>query len=169
VATVREWADAYLAQARADLRSAEALVRGGVVPSTFAMLLQMIFEKLAKAALLRSGAVTVAWAQSTHAAASRMVQVMRLQRGLIASLGGPWPWTRVLSVVDALEKAHPAIAARTQAPQLEYPWETPAGAIQWPARDLTIANSLGSPLSRLGNEVLRFALLLDRHFNQIFP
>ena len=169
MATVREWADAYLAQARADLEGASSL--SGAAPSVFAMLLQMAFEKLAKAALLRSGAVTVAWAQGTHAAASRMVMVMLRERGRIAPLGGPHAWQHVLSVVGTLENSQPQVAARLApgSPQLEYPWETVGGAIQWPARDLAIATSLGNPRNNLGAHVLRFASLLVERFDQIFP
>jgi hypothetical protein len=41
------------------------------------MLLQMVFEKLAKAALLRSGGVTVPRATGTHVAASRLTRCSR--------------------------------------------------------------------------------------------
>ena len=68
MATMRDWADAYLAQAREDLEGARLV--GGAAGSVFAMLLQMVFEKLAKAALLRSSTVTVQWARRTHAANS---------------------------------------------------------------------------------------------------
>lgn len=169
MATERQWADAYLAQARADLAGARAL--SGLAPSVFAMLLQMVFEKLAKAALLRSLAVTVGWAQGTHAAASRMVLVMRRERGRIAPLGGTAAWGHVLNVVMALENAQPQVARALSpgCPQLEYPWETLAGVIQWPAQHLAIAESLGTPSSRLGPLVLRFAALLAERFDQIFP
>jgi hypothetical protein len=50
-ASARDWADGYLGQARADLRGAHAV--SGAEPSVLAMLLQMLFEKFAKAALLR--------------------------------------------------------------------------------------------------------------------
>ena len=62
------WARAYLAQARADLEAA-ALV-GAAQPSVFAMLMQMVFEKMAKAALLRSQMITVKKAETSHQAAS---------------------------------------------------------------------------------------------------
>jgi hypothetical protein len=42
--------------------------------SVLAMLLQMVFEKLGKAALLRSGMLTVEKAQTTNQAAKRMLQ-----------------------------------------------------------------------------------------------
>jgi hypothetical protein len=57
MATLREWADAYLAQAKSDLEGARAL--SAAAPSTLAMLVQMVFEKFAKAALLRQHAVTI--------------------------------------------------------------------------------------------------------------
>jgi hypothetical protein len=90
MATNRDWADAYLAQAKADLEGARLI--GAAQPSVFAMLMQMVFEKFAKAALLRSGAITLTWAVSNHRAASRMLAAMRLQRGLMAPMGGPKVW-----------------------------------------------------------------------------
>jgi len=166
MATDREWADAYLAQARADLEGGDAI--GGIEPSTFAMLLQMVFEKLAKAALVRQGAVSLAWARGNHAAASRMVKAMRLQQGLLAPMGSTKNWHDVLWAIEALDQAHPQIAANGR-PQLEYPWESRSGAIRWPARDLPIAATFGNPGSNLGARVLRFARLLSRQLDPIFP
>jgi len=68
VATQRDWADGYLAQARADLAGARLV--GAAEPSVFAMMMQMAFEKFAKAALLRTGAITLESAQASHRAAS---------------------------------------------------------------------------------------------------
>lgn len=137
------------------------------VPSVFAMLLQMAFEKLAKAALLRSGAVDVGWASGTHRAASHMLRALRLQRGLMAPIGGPLVWQDVLWAVETLEQVHPALAQG--GPHLEYPWEQPNGAIAWPARDLAIARSLGNPKSNLAGRVLQFASALAERFDRIFP
>jgi HEPN domain-containing protein len=50
MATIREWTNAYLAQAHEALEAAKVLAEKGI-PSAFCMLLQMVFEKLAKAAL----------------------------------------------------------------------------------------------------------------------
>ena len=161
-ASERDWADAYLAQARADLGGAKAVQ--GQEPSVFAMLLQMVFEKLAKAALLRNGAVTLSWARGTHKAASRMMSTLRCQRGLLDPVGGSRAWEDVLWVVNELENAHPQ-AARN-APNLEYPWETSEGVVQWPARHLQIAMSLDGTLAV---RVLKFASLLSQRFDQIFP
>ncbi len=54
------------------------------------MLMQMVFEKFAKAALLRSGAVQLSFAMRSHRAASCMVATMLLQKGLMAPMGGPY-------------------------------------------------------------------------------
>lgn len=164
MATDREWADAYLAQARADLAGARLV--GTFEPSVFAMLMQMAFEKFAKAALLRSGSIVLASARSSHKAASRMLAAMRIQRGLMASMGGPHVWHAAFEVVEALERAHPSLAQG--AAQLEYPWETAAGDVHWPARDLAIAARLGNPKSNLAAHVIDFATKLDRQFDVIF-
>ncbi len=164
MATPKDWADAYLAQAREDLKGARLI--GARVPSVFAMLLQMVFEKLAKAALLRSGGITVQGVCRTHAAASRMMLVLQRQRGLMAPLGGPQIWRDVLETVPELERAHPQLS---QGAQLEYPWESANGTIQWPARDLRIAASLADPTSTRGGRVLSFASLLSQYFDELFP
>jgi hypothetical protein len=166
MASTTDWAFAYREQARVDLRAASAL--GATEPSIFAMLMQMAFEKFAKAALLRSGAVSLSFATSSHRAASRMVATMRLQKGLMARIGGPHVWSAALEVVEALERAHPSLAAGAGGPQLEYPWEN-QGAVMWPARDLPIASKLGNPRSNLAAHVIDFAHRLDTHFDEIFP
>jgi hypothetical protein len=163
MATERDWADAYLAQARADLAGARLV--GANTPSVFAMLMQMVFEKFAKAALLRSAAITLASARTSHKAASRMIGAMRLQRRLLAPIGGPHVWHAAFEVVEALERAHPSVTQG--AAQLEYPWETMAGAVHWPERDLIIAARLGNPRSNLIAHVSDFASKLDRHFDAI--
>lgn len=160
----RRWADAYLAQARADLRA--AALTTGAVPSVFAMLLQMTFEKLAKAALLRTGQFDVARATRSHRASSLMVQAMRRYRGLLDPLGGPWPWHKVLNAVVELESAHPQLSR--SGPCLEYPWQQ-AEDVCWPEKHLAIAQELGGDArSRLGREMLRFANLLSDRFDDIF-
>lgn len=164
MASPREWSDPYLAQARADLDGARLVDAN--VPSVLAMLLQMTFEKLAKDALLRSGAVSVEWATGTHRSASHLVRVLRLQRGIMAPLGGPLVWQDALWAVDALERGHPTLSAG--GPQLEYPWLA-AGNVRWPARDLPIAQSLANPRSNLAARLLQFASKLTDRFDQIFP
>lgn len=167
MATERDWADAYLAQARADLAGARLV--GAQVPSTFAMLLQMAFEKFGKAALLRSGSIALKTAQTSHKAASQMVAAMRIQKGLMEPMGSPYAWHAAFEVIEALENAHPQLAARARGtPQLEYPWEEGGGTVQWPERDLGIALKLGTPRSTLAAHMIEFATRLERHFNSIF-
>lgn len=54
VASPEAWAEPFLNQAREDLRAAWTIDRSEAA-STFCMLMQMVFEKLAKAAYARSG------------------------------------------------------------------------------------------------------------------
>lgn len=129
------------------------------------MLMQMFFEKLAKAALLRSGAVGLEWAKGSHRAASKLVQVLLRHRTLLEDLGGPKVWADSIWVVTALEQAHPQVAADRE--KLEYPWETDDGVIRWPARDLPIAKALGA--GTLAPRILRFASLLEQKFDHMFP
>lgn len=162
------WADAYLAQAREDLAAAKELE--GKTPSVLAMLLQMVFEKLAKAALLRSGQASLEQAKRSHAAASRMVAVMKRNREQLETIGNGYryAWKDVLPLVVELERAHPQLAAGK--PQLEYPWaDAETGQVCWPARDLPVATRLGAPNSLAGMRLLRFAAQLDQQFDEVFP
>lgn len=174
MATARDHADAYLAQASEDLVAAKALVLaatkdpGLLAPSVLAMLLQMTFEKLAKAALLRNGSTTVEAARATHKAASRLVSILRRNRGLLHPLGGDVVWQDVLTTVPELERAHPQLAEPT-APRLEYPWEDNNGTVRWPARDLAVAHRLVDPTSTRGSRMIRFASKLIEHFDDVFP
>jgi hypothetical protein len=95
-----------------------------------------------------------------------MLRALRLQRGLMAPVGGPRVWEDVLWAVEALEQAHPSLVQG--GPQLEYPWDQGDGTVGWPARDLAIARSLGNPKSNLGGRVLRFATALVERFDSIF-
>jgi Fe-S-cluster formation regulator IscX/YfhJ len=97
-----------------------------------------------------------------------MLLVLRRQRTLFALLGGAKVWEDVLWIVGALEAAHPQLAP-PKAPQLEYPWEDANGGIQWPARDLQVAKALGDSSRGLAPRLLRFAELMDRQFDAMFP
>ena len=166
MAAVGEWANAYLEQSRADLEGLRALQ--GVAPSTAAMVAQMVLEKLAKAALLRQGAVQLAWAKTNHGAASRMVQVLRRQKSILKPMGGPFAWKNALELVGALERAHPQLAG-VNGPQLEYPWEDAQGRVCWPAEHFQLAKEVfGNPNSRAAVDLLRFIALLEQRFDDIF-
>ena len=79
-------ANGFLAQARVDLQAAEVVAASGLATSTLAMLLQMVFEKLAKAALLRMRSISVAHATSTHATAGRLLRTLQHERRRFAML-----------------------------------------------------------------------------------
>jgi hypothetical protein len=165
VAERPDWARAYLAQASVDLAGANAM--GASSPSTLAMLLQMVFEKCAKATLLRQSAVSLEWARTSHGAASRMLLVLRRQKDLLEPMGGTRVWEDVLWAISELERAHPSLAPE-HGPQLEYPWEDVHGQIRWPSRHLSIASTLGDPTRALGARITRFAELFIQHFDDMF-
>ena len=166
MAVPSEWALAYLEQARADMRGAD-LVQAEE-PSVLAMLLQMVLEKLGKAALLRSGQTTVASATSSHAAATRMVQLLSNDRRACRRLDWQPMVLRahLAPIVARLERAQPQLAAG--GPCLEYPWEDPTGAVCWPARDLAIAKEFG-PKRNTGPLLRRFVADLCARFDAVFP
>lgn len=93
MASEREWAGAYLEQARADLGAANALAASGVAPSCLAMLLQMVFEKLGKAALLRTGSARIEDVTTTHVTARRVLLMLRRERRRFAPLSRTLPAT----------------------------------------------------------------------------
>lgn len=153
MATAHEWAEGYYRQAQADMNAARVLQ--GAEPSVLAMLLQMVLEKLGKAALLRGGQITQERARGTHAAAGAMMQ--HLARNAL----GCQPVTvrnSLAPLVDRLEHSQPSLALG--GPHLEHPWESPAGEIQWPAQHLEVANAFRATSS---TGVRLFAFTMWRH------
>ena len=144
MATTRDWADAFLAQAVEDLAAAQAAYEAGV-PSTYCMLMQMVFEKIAKAAISRGGEPV----QKRHQVALRLAAVLRRTPGSPAVLIG----ARTFAALQELENAHPAVVAdairrgaAAQYAQLEYPWLNPStDAVEWTGRHLPIARRVADP------------------------
>ncbi|MGM0575293.1 MAG: HEPN domain-containing protein [Myxococcota bacterium] len=170
MASRRDWADAYLAQAEEDLNAARLLLSRQGATSVVCMLLQMVFEKASKAALLRSGQISVRKAVSSHASASTLVSILKRQRRYLHTLGGgdPFRWAGVLPLVQELERAHPVLAAPGQ-PQLEYPWEDPAtGAVMWPGRDLPLVVRLKDPRNTNAPRLMNLAAVLVRLVPELF-
>lgn len=169
MASELEWADAYLTQAREDFRAADAVQ--GVAPSVLAMLLQMVLEKLGKAALLRSGVMTVERARGTHQVAARMMHVIGQSRRKCQRLGlnREHVRRRITPVVDQLEALNPSVVARRggDGPWLEYPWEEPGGAIQWPARHLPGLEAF-RPRGVQGILLFNLTSRLCRQFDEVF-
>lgn len=162
--STRLWSNALLAQARDDLHAAEMIARSEAPPaSVLAMLLQMVFEKLAKAALARTDAPCFVAHRTSHVAASRLVSAIKNQNDYLQL---HYKWKDVLPMVQALEKAHPAIAR--SGPHLEYPWEQ-AGAMGLPATHLPIVKQLADPMDHKGPRLLRFARELVNRFDELFP
>lgn len=165
----RQWADAYLDQAREDLIGATALEDRA--PSVSAMLLQMVLEKTAKGLLIRSGSISVEAARRSHKAASSLVAALKRNRELLRllELGDQRALAGVLSVVVELERAHPQLA-QPGAPQLEYPWaDAGGGPVCCPARDLPIAKRWADPISLERPRMIRFAKVLLDRADSIFP
>jgi len=169
VATNRDWADAFFAQATDDLTAAQAAFDAGV-PSTFCMLMQMVFEKLAKAAFARSGAP----APQRHQVAARLIAVLRRTPGSAAVMIGG---SHTLSMVEELENAHPAVVAdavrrgsTAQYPQLEYPWLNPAtNQVEWSGRHLPIARRVADPEDPVAANLLKSARAFVKHFDVLCP
>ncbi len=165
----RDWADPFLEQAREDLRAAEVAYTARC-ESTFCMLLQMTYEKLAKAAFARKGNQPT----RSHDGASRLLLLLGKHP---AGPMLPGYQGRVLDAVRELENAQPAIVSHAmrvyavpQSPQLEYPWENPGSrAVEWPARHLPIVHRVRDPLQRIGADLLKFAHAIDTQFNALFP
>lgn len=167
MATKREWADAYLAQAHQDLIAARRLT--GHAPSVLCMLLQMVFEKAAKGALLRSGQISISKARSSHKAASTLIQILKRHRKYLTTIGpgGSYQWKDVLPLVQELERSNPQLAQ--DGPQLEYPWEDSSdGSIRWPARDLPIVQRMDDPRDTSGPRLVRFAGQLCEQIDTLF-
>lgn len=169
MATNWDWAVAYLEQAKADLHAVETLsvapAAAKADPSVICMLLQMVFEKAAKGALLKFTKTTAKDLIHSHRAAYTFMVMLKRKPKLLAKVENKNP-RRVLSLiayVRELEEANPSIAwdkkNRVQLrPQLEYPWEDLAtGAIHWPAEHLPIANRMRHPGDLTGARLIKLA------------
>jgi hypothetical protein len=158
----RLWSDALLLQAQEDLSAVEILTERAGSPSVRAMLLQMVFEKLAKAALARVSIEEFKAHRSSHVAASKMVRLIKLNASYYDLRIA---WKDVLPMIQELERAHPALAKR--GPHLEYPWEQET-IMGHPSQHL-IVQQLADPLDMRGPKLVRFARELCNKFNNIFP
>ncbi|WP_052557105.1 hypothetical protein [Enhygromyxa salina] len=158
-----EWVTELLATARYDLQAAQTLAasKGDHAP-TVAMLLQMVFEKLAKAYLARTDWPAFVKHRRSHAVAKRFAQFLKLNWQLRPNVG-PHS-SKVLGWVVRLTEAHPALAKN--GPHLEYPWEA-HGRVCGPTRDLDIVNELRDAKSGAAPHLLRFAGHFIENFDRI--
>lgn len=164
MATDREWSDAYLAQAKEDLTGAIAVQ--GRSTAVFAMLLQMSFEKFAKAQALRRGSYARSYLASHHGICEDFATALYNQHLFIDGLGNKRVWDDAKYVILALEKAHPALAKA--GPHLEYPWEDTNGKVLTPIKNLAIVQTLADGTNRYAANTIAFGKALSENFHTIF-
>jgi hypothetical protein len=156
------WTAAFVEQAEADLQVVRQVAlqpRGQLGRSTVAMLLQMVFEKLAKAALAMNGQPP----RRTHKAVQYLGALFprrgRRDPELYAKFQSQLP------LLLELEASNPAVVeaeAQTngvEAPQLEYPWADPTAptGVRTPEGSLPVAKRLASPRSTELNQLIMLA------------
>jgi len=182
MASLRDWANPFLEQAREDLRAARAARAAPPpgCPSTFCMLLQMTFEKLGKAAFARDRSnLQAPEPPHSHQTVSRLLGNLERAPGgfTLKGITSDKDRARIFSAIRELENAHPDTVKKNmvshgfpQSPQLEFPWKNPtSGVIEWPARHLPIALRVNDPRDRIGADLLKFAEALESQFDVLFP
>ena len=165
---------AFLMQAKEDLNATKKLIRKNKEeinksitkndiknnsPSTFYMLLQMVFEKLMKAHKHRNDYQIN---NDKHEGATEHFSKY------FNSLCRVDPKQRtycyhILKVIQDLENAQPSIAKKKfpHEPQLEYPWENERGEICYPAKDLPL-------VLKLNDNNFRFQVLASLKFAEAY-
>jgi hypothetical protein len=172
-----EWECALREQARGDLLVACAAAAGreNETPNearmrhaVMAMLLQMVFEKIAKAVLARSDFRAFQDVRTSHRAASRLIGAIRKQarrRGSPFHRFNSHKWKAVFAVVVDLENAHPAL--NRAGPHLEYPWEGES-KVALAATDLAVVSRLADPREKLAPDLVNLARTLLNDFDRYF-
>jgi hypothetical protein len=164
----RAWSEPFFNQAREDLRAAWIIANSAgsdtqVPASTLCMVLQMVFEKIAKGAEFRAGNTP----GNSHKIVDRLFLLLarhRLGREIVIK------YSRTSSFVRELEAAQPAIAKSIAGtPQLEYPWDDQAGGVRWAGADLALVKRITDPKDRVGVEALRMAEALIKVIPDIIP
>jgi len=129
------------------------------------MLLQMVYEKLAKAAYARAGT----FPPRSHKAASHLfVLLQRHPAGKQLLTASP----NVQQFIAELENAHPAVADRQTPPwpQLEYPWEdAETESVMYPEANLYLVRRVLNPKDRIAVDLLKFATALEQQLEAIVP
>lgn len=121
------------------------------------MLMQMVFEKLVKAALTknRNGKPPEKTHKVIH---SFMNQHLRANNQSMIFAKKP----RVIDFALELEDGLPTRGQRTS-PQLEYPWEDPAKNVHCPADDFLLAKRITDPRDRIRVDVINFLRAFIKH------
>ncbi len=129
---------AYLFQAQEDLRAAK-MVGSEIAsaPSSFYMLLQMVFEKLAKAYMYRNtNQLPKRFGNETaDKHFSKIIDAM-----IRSNPSKRKYYKYLIGLIKELEVAQPSIAKTISenTPRLEYPWEDKKHSLCYPARDLPL-------------------------------
>lgn len=146
---------AFLLQAKEDLDATKKLILDGKdernnpkynikknSPSTFYMLLQMVFEKLMKAHKHKND-YQINSAKHEGAAEHFSKYFNTLCRVDPSQSKYCYP---ILKVIQELESAQPSIAKKKSPhePLLEYPWENEREEICYPAKDLPLVQKLNN-------------------------
>lgn len=160
---VEEWSTGLLAVASEDLGAARVLLAAGEHPAVWCMLLQMAFEKIAKAAIARSDEQCFRKVRLSHSVLSRFFAI--LDRQLSAIEFPRHEFKIAKSTLLSIERAHPALARG--GPHLEYPWEDEQG-VYTPHKDLALLSELTDSKNLHANIVVRFGFVLLRRFEQLF-
>jgi len=163
------WANAYLEQARSDWATYQVIVKNTCAACHELHYLQMTTEKLGKAALLRSGTVSVDRLGRTHKAFVSFLQLAarnhNLQRGF--SMRGQQLRLHiqgVLPIAHQIERLAPTLSQ--DGPNAEYPWKTPSGEVLAPACYVfPVAEELRGPE---GRKLLKLIQIILNRFDVYF-
>lgn len=174
-----DYAKPFLEQASEDLRAAQSLIevlqhgnnatsqRKHGAPSTFCMLLQMSFEKLAKAVRARQGREPI----REHLVVTTFLLNLARDRWRLAqiSIGPDAVMQGIFQFIRELENAHPQ-RGDDKAPQLEYPWvDATTGVVCCPARDLHLCRRVTDPRDKVAAKTMKFGAALIDKFDLLYP
>lgn len=162
--SAEEWSSALLDQAEIDLHVAELLEGHAELAPVLGMILQMSFEKIAKAHVAKSNWPAFRQVRRTHAVARKLARTLKRDPLLGGTLGARGLRSAsVLNWMVALTDAHPALAK--EGPHLEYPWEDSTG-VHLPA-EVPIVGELSDARSLAAPHLLRFARVLLNHVREM--
>ena len=150
------WANAFHRQAVEDFKALLSM-NPYRAPSTYCMLIQMVFEKLVKAALTKSrGDKPLDYKHKVI----RIFMNQHLRANNQSMIFAKKP--RVIDFALKLEDGLPTTKQRTS-PQLEYPWEDPNNNVHCPADDFLLAKRMTDPRDRIRVDVINFLRAFIKH------
>ena len=165
-----DWSNAFLEQAKSDLGAADILVAHEEHACQSTMLLQMAWEKLAKAALVTSAA----WSPTdrTHRVIAKFLSVLKRAPQARPVLGSGTPAqfnARLNSLQNDLVRLEELTPALSQGINAEYPWKARDKSgdetVFWPAEHLARDFCAPGPVAK---RVRVFCRSIIDNFDQIF-